>query len=80
MHYVFNLIYELGFSISYKIDVRTAKTQISMRIYNLIRVFAGSLWVSKDSNRLQANSEDSEVPVLVLLFVALWFILRGDLF
>ena len=66
MHYVFNLIYELGFSISYKIDVRTAKTQISMRIYNLIRVFAGSLWVSKDSNRLQANSEDSEVPVLVL--------------
>ena len=27
-----------------------------------------------------APSEDSVVPVLVLLFVALWFILRGDLF
>ena len=27
-----------------------------------------------------AGRSEAEVPVLVLLFVALWFVLRGDLF
>ena len=43
-------------------------------------MFASSKSASKPPVVYSADRSKAVVPVLVLLFVALWFILRGDLF
>ena len=47
--------------------VRSAKTQISLKIHT-DQSSQGILWVGKDTKCLQADSEDSDQPVLICVF------------
>ena len=52
----------------------------SLRTTSYDSMQTNTISLHMDNSKLHMDNSKAVVPVLVLLFVALWFILRGDLF